>query len=273
LEEARVFFGTLEHKDAFDANTTPEYRLERARQKEKLDEYWIIDKVFPGTPSSPPTIVAKRNEPKPVRQCLPVDISEFIADQVERGTRINTHRIKCEGGESPAEQIALITRAFQRAMDISEWQLESDGVVHIQCRRVAFIGIQLKLGDVVYEAWEQAGANTRHREKLASILFQKRVSFKKQHILFDEGETIVDEMVPFADRYVKPKDTRIKDRQMTFPGAPPRWETSPYYELSGEVSLRLVTTGEFLSATALNIASSASNIAIILNGMRSTSSV
>jgi hypothetical protein len=54
VEEARVFFGTLEHKDAFDVHSTPEYRLEKARQKEKLDEFWVIDKVFPGSPSSPP---------------------------------------------------------------------------------------------------------------------------------------------------------------------------------------------------------------------------
>jgi hypothetical protein len=37
----------------------------------------------------------------------------------------------------------------------------------------------------------------------------------------DESETIVYEMVPFSERYVKPKDTRIKTRQMTFPGGSP----------------------------------------------------
>jgi hypothetical protein len=84
-----------------------------------------------------------------------------------------------------------------------------------------FIGIQLKLGDIVYDAWEQAGAGKKNREKLTTILFQKRVSFKRQFELFDEGSTICYEMVAFSERYVKPKDTRIKTRQMTFPGAPP----------------------------------------------------
>jgi hypothetical protein len=51
-------------------------------------------------------------------------------------------------------------------------------------------------------------------------LFEKRVSLKRQHVLFGEGETTINEMVPFAQRYVKSKDTRIKTWQITFPGAP-----------------------------------------------------
>jgi hypothetical protein len=221
LEEVGVFFGTLEHKEAFNISSTPDQRLETARRKERLDDFWVIDKVFPGTPSSSHTIVDKRNEPRPLRQELPEDIDFFIADHAERGPSMNTHRVKCKGGESPAEQIALITKAFCKPMDISECQLESDGAVHIQCHRVEIIGIQPKLGDVVYYVWEQAGANTNHREKLAGILFQRKVALKKQHVLFDEGETICYEMVPFAQRYIKPKDTRIKTLLMTFPGGPP----------------------------------------------------
>jgi hypothetical protein len=81
-----------------------------------------------------------------------------VADHVEKGARINVHKIKCKGGESTAEQISLITKAFTKPMGISEWQQESDGLIHIQCRRVEFIGIQFKLGD---EPWRPGNKRER----------------------------------------------------------------------------------------------------------------
>jgi hypothetical protein len=74
------------------------------------------------------------------------------------------------------------------------------------------------MGTRVIDSWQQVSANNNHREKLATLLFDQSVTFKRQ--LFDDGNMLVHEMTPFAQRFRKPKDGRIKTGQMTFPGAP-----------------------------------------------------
>jgi hypothetical protein len=64
----------------------------------------------------------------------------------------------------------------------------------------------------------QTSATTMQKEKLATILFEQKVTLKALGV-DDEGVKAHD-MVPFAQRFKKPKDDRIKTRQMKFPGAP-----------------------------------------------------
>jgi hypothetical protein len=118
-----------------------------------LDEFWEVDRSWAGTNKAPPTIVAKRNEPKPVRQALPTTIDFFTADQVEKGRQVNQHRVKCKGGESPDERAMLVSKAFTRPMEISEWREESDGVIHLQCRRSEFVDIRFRMGDRSIDPW------------------------------------------------------------------------------------------------------------------------
>jgi hypothetical protein len=63
----------------------------------------------------------------------------------------------------------------------------------------------------------QVNATTRQKEKLASVLFEQKVSLKRLGV-DDEGVKI-HEMVSFAQSYRKPKDEAIRTRQVTFPGA------------------------------------------------------
>jgi hypothetical protein len=104
-------------------------------------------------------------------------------------------------------------------MEISEWHLEDeDNEVHLQCSRLAFFPVRFMMKGKVIDSWQQASATTKHRERLASVLFGERVSLRIR--CFDDGQVLVYEMTPFAQRYVKPRDDRIKTRQHTFPGIP-----------------------------------------------------
>jgi hypothetical protein len=94
--------------------------LEHFAREAKMDQFWEVDRSWPGSSKAPPTVVAKRNEPKPMRQALPNTIDSFIADHVEKGRQLNQHRIKCKEGESPDEQAALVSKAFTKPMEISE---------------------------------------------------------------------------------------------------------------------------------------------------------
>jgi hypothetical protein len=101
LTETRIFFGTLEHKGAYDLTNQPSVTLAQAVEKLEMDQFWEYDRSFVGRNKAPPTIIARRNEPKPLIQALPETIESFIADHVEKGRRIASHKIKCKGNESP----------------------------------------------------------------------------------------------------------------------------------------------------------------------------
>jgi hypothetical protein len=131
--------------------------LDAAVRELKLDQFWDVDRSIAGSDKCSPTIIAKRNEQKPFRLSLPNTITSFIAEHVEKGTRINQHKIKCRGGEDPNVQAKLVPKAFTKPMEISEWKLEDDGLVHMQCRRLEYVDIRFRLGDRVIDSWQQAG--------------------------------------------------------------------------------------------------------------------
>jgi hypothetical protein len=83
-------------------------------------------------------------------------------------------------------------------MKITEWVLESDGLIHLQCSRLAFITVRFALKEKVIDSWMQTTATTKQKEKLASALFEQRVTLRRL-TKDDEGIT-VHEMVPFAQR-------------------------------------------------------------------------
>jgi hypothetical protein len=97
LSETRILFGTLEHKGVFNYTFSPEERLAEAQQRLKPDKDWLIDKVIPESPKTALTIVAKWVDKNPLRQALPDGITSHIATHVEKGIRINEHRIKYKG--------------------------------------------------------------------------------------------------------------------------------------------------------------------------------
>jgi hypothetical protein len=165
----------------------------------KLDEFWEVDRSWCGSNRAPPTAAAKRNEPKPLRKALPATVEDFVADHIEKGRHVNQHRIKCKGGESPEEQAILVSKAFIKPMEINEWKEESDGMIHMQCRRLEFTDIRFRMGDRVIDSWMQTSATTKQKKKLASVLFEQRVSLKAMGI-DDEGVKVHD-MTPFDDIY------------------------------------------------------------------------
>jgi hypothetical protein len=91
MTEARVFFGTLERKGSCSADLSDDAMLAHFAREAKMDQFWEVDRSWPGSNKAPPTVVAKRNEPKPMRQALPNTIDFFIAHHVE--------------GESPSGQV------------------------------------------------------------------------------------------------------------------------------------------------------------------------
>jgi hypothetical protein len=227
--EARVFFGTLGHRKAFVAGLTYEQILETARKELRMDPAWEIQATFPETKKTPKTIVATLNASKPVRQAPPAGIDEFIAMHVEKWHKITEKRIRCKGNESLADQIHLIADALNTLMDIFDWSQKDEGPIFIQCSRAEFNEVTFILGDKSIHAWRQAKATDRHREKLASVLFDQKVVISQQ--LF--GDDHVYTVVPYSSRFRKPKDTRTMTRQLLLPGAPavvrPPVETRKYW--------------------------------------------
>jgi hypothetical protein len=119
--ETRISFGTLEHKGVYHVGNEPAVTLAQAVHETGMDQIWEVDRSFVGSNKAPPTIIARRNEPKPLRQPLPETIESFIADHIEKGRRIASHKIKCKGNESREVQAELISKAFSKPMEISEW--------------------------------------------------------------------------------------------------------------------------------------------------------
>jgi hypothetical protein len=218
LVESRVFFGTLERKSSCPTDATPEQVLLHAAREAKMDGRWVIDRTFEATPKTPKTVIAKRIEPTERGQALPDGIDTFVADHVEKGQFVSQHRIRCKGGESPDDQALLVSQAFRTPMKITEWALESDGLIHLQCSRLLFVTVCFSLNEKRIESWMQTSATTKQKEKLASALFEQRVTLRR--LSTDDGITI-HEMVPFAQRVKKPKSELPMFRQLPFPGAPP----------------------------------------------------
>jgi hypothetical protein len=217
--ESRVFFGTLERKSSCPPDATPDQVLLHAVREAKMDDRWVVDRTFAETPKTPKTVIAKRIEPVERRQSLPDDIESFVANHVEGGRPVRQHRIRCTGGESPDDQALLVSQAFGSPMKITEWVLESDGLIHLQCSRLAFITVRFALKEKVIDSWMQTTATTKQKEKLASALFEQRVTLRR---LTKDGEGVtVHEMVPFAQRVKKPRSEPPIFRQLPFPGAPP----------------------------------------------------
>jgi hypothetical protein len=200
-------------------DATPEQAMLQFAREANLDDRWVVDRSFVGSDKPPPIVVAKRFELREFRRALPDGVTFFIADHYEDGRYVNQHRIKCKGGESPEEQAVLASNAFTKPMKITEWVEETDGVIHLQCTRRNFVDVRFQLGEKSIDSWMQTSATTKQKEKLASVLFEQRVSLKSLGI--DEEGIKVHIMTPFAQRYRKPKDDSIRTRQLTFPGAPP----------------------------------------------------
>lgn len=171
---------------------------------------WEIQASFPATKKQPKTIVAHLNSPRPVRQALPAGL------KVEKGLKVTEKRISCKGEEPPARQVELIANAFNFLMDIADWKEELDGQISIKCSRAEFNEVIFILGEKKIRAWQQVKATNRHREKLASALFEKKLVISQQLL----GEELEYTVVPYASRFRKPKDTRILTRQMLLPGVP-----------------------------------------------------
>jgi hypothetical protein len=152
-----------------------------------------------------------------MRQALPDGITSFVATHVEKRIRTREHRIKCQGGETPDQQMELVSKAFTAPMEIGDLA-QAEGEIHIQCAKLAFTPCRFMMNHQRIESWQQPSATNKQREKLASISHGERVTFKRQ--LFDDGEVLVYEMVPFKERFINPKGDRIKTRQIRFPGAP-----------------------------------------------------
>jgi hypothetical protein len=119
MSETRIFFGTLEHKGAYYIGNEPGETLTQAIRELRMDEFWELDRSFKGSNKAPPTIIAKRNEPKPMCQVLPTTIECFVADHVEKERQVNQHKIKSKGGETPDKQAESISKAFSKPMEIS----------------------------------------------------------------------------------------------------------------------------------------------------------
>jgi hypothetical protein len=219
MKEARVFLRTLERKSIVPINATPEETLRQLAAEAKMDNRWRVDRSFDGTHKSPPIVIAKRDEDPEPRQALPAGLTFFVADHIEQGKFVNQHRVRCKGEESPDQQAFLVSQAFGNPMKVTEWVEEADGVIHLQCSRLGFVTIRSTLKDKTIDSWMQVKATTKQKEKLASALFEQRVSLRRMGV--DEEGITTHEMVPFNQRYVKPKDDQVRTRQITFPGAPP----------------------------------------------------
>jgi hypothetical protein len=219
LVETRVFFWTLERKSSCPVDASPEQAMLQCAREAKLDDRWLVDRSFKATAKAPPTVIAKRVGMVEFRQPLPDGLEFFVADHVENGEFVNRHRIPCKGGESPDDQAMLVSQAFKKPMKISEWVPEKDGAIHLQCSRLGFVSICFVMQEKRIESWMQVNATTKQKEKLASVLFEQRVSLRRLS-KDDEGLT-VHEMVPFAQRVKKPKAEPLHFRQLPFPGAPP----------------------------------------------------
>jgi hypothetical protein len=216
MEETHIFFGTLEHKALFDSLTTPKEALAQATRNLKLGDDWLMEKSMNKSKKFPRTVIPKWTGEKPIRQALPTSITSFIATYVEKRRKIASPCVKCEGGESPDRQAELVSRACTKTWEISDSQEEDDHEIHLQCSRMAFAPIRFVMDRQTIDSWQQTSATNKQGEKLASVLFGERVTLKRQ--LYDDGEILVYEMVPHSQRYVKPKDTRIKTRQPPLPG-------------------------------------------------------
>jgi hypothetical protein len=219
MKEVRVFFGTLERKSIVPINATPEESMRQLAAEAKLDDRWRVERSLEGTYKSPPIVIATRDEEPEPRQALPAGLTFFVADHVEQGRFVNQHRIQCKGEESPDQQASLVSQAFGNRMKITEWVEEADEIIHLQCSRLGFVTIRFVLKDKTIDSWMQVRATTKQKEKLASVLFEQRV--KQSRLGVDDEGAKTHEMVPFSQRYIKPRDERICTRQMTFPGAPP----------------------------------------------------
>jgi hypothetical protein len=99
-------------------------------------------------------------------------------------------------------------------MDITDWE-QKDGQTVIQCARAEFNEVTFMLGEKSIHAWKQVKETNRHREKLASILFDQRAVIDQQFF----GKELACTVVAYNARYRKPKDTRIMTGQMLLPGA------------------------------------------------------
>jgi hypothetical protein len=154
MTETRIFFGTLEYKALYEAIVSTEQAIVQARKSLKLGDDWVWERSIAESKKTPRTVIAKWNREKPIRQALPPGITSFIATHVESGKKVGTLRIKCKGNETPDQQVELVTKAFTKPMEISEWQYEDeDHEVHLQCTRVAFTPIQFRLGNKTANFW------------------------------------------------------------------------------------------------------------------------
>jgi hypothetical protein len=81
-------------------------------------------------------------------------------------------------------------------MEISEWVEEADKQIHIQRKRLEFTDIRFRFKGESIDSWMQTSSTVKQKEKLASVLFQQKVSLKAMRV-DDEGVRIHD-MTPFA---------------------------------------------------------------------------
>jgi hypothetical protein len=82
----------------------------------------------PATTKTPKKIVVRWDARGPIRQALPAEIKNIAVIHVARWVRIGQQMIPCQRGETPAQQVKLVSRRFGELMDINEWKAVDDQI-------------------------------------------------------------------------------------------------------------------------------------------------
>jgi hypothetical protein len=89
---------------------------------------------------------------------------------------VETFAIRCSGGETPDQQIALIAHKLSRVMEISDWRNnEADGVVEMDVREAKSIPLELMFEEAAAKTWKTQKATKREIEAVASYIFGQRL--------------------------------------------------------------------------------------------------
>jgi hypothetical protein len=74
------------------------------------------------------------------------------------------------------KQVELVSRAFDKPIEISDWRIEDHGEVHIQCARLAFTECRFMMGGKMIDSWQPMRPSTwswgpfwRHRSSAVTV--------------------------------------------------------------------------------------------------------
>jgi hypothetical protein len=92
-------------------------------------------------------------------------------------------------------------------MEIGDWQTnDADGVIPMEPKEAKFVPLKLMSDEATASKWKTQKATKKEIEALAFYILGKRVVYDQE--LFGEEATIV--MVPYSERFGKPKVDEIK---------------------------------------------------------------